>query len=83
MFVDCDIIMLCWGDGFYEWILWFNGLDFNGDGVLDGEIIFGMDVKLSIYRFEYIYEEVGFYILSIIDFNWNGGIFNVNFLNFD
>lgn len=80
---DRDTITLFWGDGFCERISRSNGPDLNGDGVPDGEIIPGTDAKLSIYRSEHTYEELGPYTLSITDPNRNGGILNVNFPNSD
>ena len=79
---DRDSLEICWGDGSCQWVVRTNGVDTNGDGIPDGEML-GNDVKLNIYAYEHTYLDNGQYTISMTDPNRNAGILNVNFPSSD
>jgi hypothetical protein len=77
---DRDSLTVCWGDGNFSRVPRVNGLDINGDGVPDGEII-APGIKMNIYRDTHLYAEINRYTIGMTDPNRNGGIININFPN--
>lgn len=82
VFIWRDLISISFGDGNVGYVVRYNGIDENGNGILEGELIFGIDVCYSIYWVIYVYENIGEYVLSIFFVNRLDGIYNINFLNF-
>lgn len=74
---DRDTVTLCWGDGNCTAILRTNGIDEDGNGILDGEEI-GNDVRVNRYTMEHTYSGLGHYVLSMMDPNRNADICNIN-----
>ncbi len=77
-----DSIYLCWGDGTCEAVLRVNGLDNDGNGIPDGEVL-DEYFQMNIYTTQHTYDEFGQYTLSMTDPNRNAGILNLNHPNSD
>ena len=75
-----ETLRLDWGDGTSTWVPITNGIDADGDGVLDGEVIESTSLKF-IYAGEHTYTQAGRYLLSMENPNRLGGILNLNFPN--
>ena len=75
---DRDSIDISWGDGTSELISRVNGVDADGDGVPEGEVIFD-DIKQNIYRGRHQYPGIRpFYVISILDPNRIDNIINIS-----
>jgi len=76
-----DSISISFGDGNVGYAVRYNGIDENGNGIPEGELIPGTDVRHSIYRAIHVYENTGEYVLSTSPVNRLDGIYNINFPN--
>lgn len=77
-----DSLEINWGDGNTQWLYRVNGIDTDGDGIPEGEII-DEEYGLSVYKGEHTYSEQSNYLLTMSDPNRNAGILNVNYPNSD
>ena len=73
---DRDSLELHWGDGTSTYLLRINGIDTDGDGIPDGEIL-DNDIKKNLYAAIHTYAAPSDYTLSYIDFNRIADIINV------
>lgn len=77
-----DSISIHWGDGMQGTIARVNGLDSDGNGVPDGEMISDRFSK-HIYRGLHTYPSLGVYVISHLAPGRNSGIININYPNSD
>jgi len=74
---DRDSLEVSWGDGMSETIARINGIDFDNNGVPNGEQI-ANGIKENKYVKTHVYANFGEFIISMTDPNRNAGIANIN-----